>query len=449
MRKKFFLQILFLSFLIFIIFQDLFVYNIGLPIFRNKLLFKLSDELFLLLAICYIFFRIFVKNEIHDIKVPNSFFFYFLFFFIIYTGLTSSIINNVPLFVKLIGGFYLLRPIVLFLVFYFSHFSNNKVFLQSYINIYVYIGFLVFICGIIDFFFYDSYRSITHLSQSPIIQNWGHVFRGKIIRVMSLFDHPTIFGWFSGTVALLGFSFYYNNFRKSIGMILFLVGLIGIVISGTRKTLFGLFFTILFFVFFLSGVSFCKKLKFSFLIILSLSIIVLTFKDQLFLIYSSFLHNLDTQQIARLALYRVAFQIIIDNFPFGVGFGRYGGNISSMFYSPIYDKYNLSLIQGLSQDSPGFISDTYWPHIFGELGLFGGISYLILLILIFFNCVQSYKKEKIYKKDRLILTISLFSILLLVETFIELIASPIIDDPRGSFIIMGFAGIACSRLREK
>ena len=40
-------------------------------------------------------------------------------------------------------------------------------------------------------------------------------------------------------------------------------------------------------------------------------------------------------------------------------------------YSPVYDKYGLNLVPGLSKDKPDFIHDTSWPTVIGETGVMG------------------------------------------------------------------------------
>ena len=65
-----------------------------------------------------------------------------------------------------------------------------------------------------------------------------------------------------------------------------------------------------------------------------------------------------------------SFEIWADYPWFGVGPGRFGGFVSTLFYSPIYAKYNFDWFgMGLNQ------IDLYWPQVWTEVGIFGLIFY--------------------------------------------------------------------------
>ena len=50
----------------------------------------------------------------------------------------------------------------------------------------------------------------------------------------------------------------------------------------------------------------------------------------------------------------------------GPGCGRY---VSTIFYSQLYYNYGLAELWGASPEHSTFISDGYWPHVLGEIGL--------------------------------------------------------------------------------
>lgn len=115
--------------------------------------------------------------------------------------------------------------------------------------------------------------------------------------------------------------------------------------------------------------------------------------------------------LARGILYHTAYQILGDFFPFGSGFGSFGNEAAARYYSPIYYKYNIDSIFGLSPldygTSNNFLTDTFYP-ILAEFGICGiglyvwfwirqwktankifNSNYRITLFLIFFMTIQN------------------------------------------------------------
>lgn len=81
---------------------------------------------------------------------------------------------------------------------------------------------------------------------------------------------------------------------------------------------------------------------------------------------------------ARYESYRVMLESLAKPNFFGEGLGSFGGPASTKYKSPSYDDYDFNWY-GLE----GYLSttDTMYPHIFVELGLFGGLVYLGFLFL--------------------------------------------------------------------
>lgn len=75
-------------------------------------------------------------------------------------------------------------------------------------------------------------------------------------------------------------------------------------------------------------------------------------------------------------LYLAALRIAGDNFPFGVGFGRFATYLSLDPYSPVYVQYGLSSVYGLSPQTKFYLLDTSWPAVLGEAGWLGLCAYL-------------------------------------------------------------------------
>lgn len=82
-----------------------------------------------------------------------------------------------------------------------------------------------------------------------------------------------------------------------------------------------------------------------------------------------------TYRMARPETYKVSIQILEDYFPFGSGLGTFATNAAAEYYSPLYYKYNLSGVWGLSPEFNVFMADTYYPGL-AEYGIVGVFLFL-------------------------------------------------------------------------
>ena len=109
----------------------------------------------------------------------------------------------------------------------------------------------------------------------------------------------------------------------------------------------------------------------------------------------------------RTGLHIVGFLIAIDYFPLGSGFCTFGSNLSFLERSPLYAEYGLNNSQAMGDDQEGaYISDTFWPYIYGQWGFIGLILFITSLIFIFKSMGQ-YKKNENYYFPSLLLVLYL------------------------------------------
>lgn len=80
---------------------------------------------------------------------------------------------------------------------------------------------------------------------------------------------------------------------------------------------------------------------------------------------------LTSGESVRSHLYMASFEMARANFPLGEGFGRFGSEASTRYYSPVYAEYGLSEIGGLREDDPVAAKDTTWATVLGETGWLG------------------------------------------------------------------------------
>lgn len=101
------------------------------------------------------------------------------------------------------------------------------------------------------------------------------------------------------------------------------------------------------------------------------------------------------ERMARPETYKASIRILFDYIPFGSGLGTFGTNAAKEYYSPLYHKYGLDEVWGLSEITPSFMADAYYPTL-AEYGLVG-----VFLFLVFWKrrliTIQNLEDLKYYK----------------------------------------------------
>lgn len=125
---------------------------------------------------------------------------------------------------------------------------------------------------------------------------------------------------------------------------------------------------------------------------------------------------------ARSVILQTSFKVMRDHFPIGTGFGTYGSAEAGKHYSPVYLNYNfndnwelrdvnnvensLRLIHEnewyLAQyqknpdfiNNPPFLSDHFWPIVFGQSGALGTIVFLVILGVLLKQCLDVQKSDQ-------------------------------------------------------
>ena len=89
---------------------------------------------------------------------------------------------------------------------------------------------------------------------------------------------------------------------------------------------------------------------------------------------SYYVSGMNNEELARPMMYKTAPKVLVDYFPFGSGLGTFGTAASAKtYYSPLYYKYELSEIWGMSPaDHGAFNADSFYPCLaqLGFVGLF-------------------------------------------------------------------------------
>lgn len=137
---------------------------------------------------------------------------------------------------------------------------------------------------------------------------------------------------------------------------------------------------------------------------------------------------------ARPALHIIGIYLLIRYFPLGSGFGTFASAISGEYYSPLYSMYNIDNVFGITKTNYNYISDTFWPYVYGQAGIFGLISYVLMLVYMFKGT-----EEKAIKSNKSFIP----AFLIIVYLFISSTSEAIFIDVTGAMSII----ILCGYLR--
>ena len=84
----------------------------------------------------------------------------------------------------------------------------------------------------------------------------------------------------------------------------------------------------------------------------------------------------DAERMARPETYKTGLLIMKDYFPFGSGLGTFASAAAAKEYSPLYYKYQMDNIWGLTPENPMFLADTFYPIVYSQFGFFGALMFL-------------------------------------------------------------------------
>lgn len=109
-----------------------------------------------------------------------------------------------------------------------------------------------------------------------------------------------------------------------------------------------------------------------------------------------YFYFLENASLARSALLLTSIQMAKDYFPFGAGFATFGSHLSAINYSPLYYQYGINNIYGLSPNYPNYISDSFYPMLLGQTGVFGIIAYICIMIQMFLLFSRKCKNSRYF-----------------------------------------------------
>ncbi|WP_141484927.1 hypothetical protein [Rhodococcus sp. WS3] len=149
--------------------------------------------------------------------------------------------------------------------------------------------------------------------------------------------------------------------------------------------------------------------------------------------------------VARIRLYIDGFSISADYFPFGAGLGRFGSATARSYYSPEYRSLNYDSIWGLGStpESGKFLTDTFWPAVFGESGLIGGTCFVLALVAVFRRSLAGCRIAVDPGSKWIMLVCAVWT----VELFVESLAGAVFTAAPTYGLYFGLIGICASLAR--
>lgn len=152
---------------------------------------------------------------------------------------------------------------------------------------------------------------------------------------------------------------------------------------------------------------------------LNIKILLASLVGALVLGFPKIVTYLSNPHWARTALMSKSINVAIDHLPLGSGFATFGTWYSGVYYSPLYEKYELNNLWGLTIYDYSFLGDTYWPAILGQFGFIGLCVVIYIIYLIYRNIVMESNKYVYFSK------LALLAYLLILSTSETSFMSPV------------------------
>jgi hypothetical protein len=416
-----------LAFGIFLVFQGLVLYHTGGVL--GYFLRQIDEPLIVIFFILTILKRLSMGRPIRIMPIG------LLLFCITVIGFISSYANQITgLYIAMSSYLLMIKGFLVFYIFLNMDFEESE--LRIYAKTFLMIGLIVVLTTFINITFPGPFNKFVGGVQ---------IYRMGMLSAVSIFGHPGGLGSFMAILTCFSFAYYIiTKERKLLVLIIFF--LLTMLLSLRITPALGVFLAVLFAILVLSSV----ERKRAIALFSSISVtLFLFFADKILkilsLAISGYVTSIDPYKVARDALYLTGFKIAWDYFPFGAGFGTFGGWMSRVYYSPLYYKYGLNRIWGLSPDTGNFINDTFWPHILAELGIIGCIFYLLIFYQFFRYAIKGIKSfDTPYQR-----AFAVGTCMVLVSSLFESIKVTIYEMSLWGFLIFGSMGIICSLLRAQ
>ena len=337
-------------------------------------------------------------------------------------GMVSSTFAHVPIATSILGAFLAVKFSVFFLLALTIKWDDADA--ARVVQTALTLGPLVLGIGVLLLVLPpEASRLFVDPSADPSLDVQAFLARGGLQSMHGPFVHPGVFGWAMAVVGCYAIARLVTQ-PSLLGGVALLSSVVGIVASLRRKPLVALPVAVLVYVFWART----RRQRLGILVLLLVLVIGvgLIGRDRVKTVVDSTMTSyLDpySPTTARSLLYFTGWRIAKEHFPLGAGFGRFGGYISQIHYSPLYDHYGLSGVYGLSRETPMYLQDTYWPHIVGETGVLGAL----VLVAFFFQLWRRSLRVATTSLNSHRRALAVAASMVLVEGMVESAATPVFE----------------------
>jgi hypothetical protein len=262
--------------------------------------------------------------------------------------------------------------------------------------------------------------------------------RVGIVSAQGFFDGPGPYSWFCAVTFALAYAAYLSFGRKPY-LVAAAISALFVLLSWRRKSIAGLAI-MLFVAVMVGGDGSRRRLRAvvaTGLLVLSGAIVLAPYFGHVVSYTVREYGGFDPLSNARLALHYTSLLIARDHFPLGTGLASFGSYASRLYYSPTYVAYGISNIWGLSPQFSGFITDTFWPMVLGEGGVFTLVCYVMFLSFIGRTAWNAARSPQTTVERRFL---AIFVLFVLVGSLLESTSSHIYDATMQSALVMIPAG---------
>jgi len=356
--------------------------------------------------------------------------------FFVAAGIVSGLVARVPLTTLALGAFLALKFEIFFFLAWTIRWSERDC--ARIVRAALWLSPVFLASGLLMWLF--------PLSTQRLFRE-GHGFdfvRGDFTAMNGILSHPGVFGWAMAVIGCYAVATLLSGeSRQRAGATTSLAAsVLGILGSLRRKPLIALPIVAVYAVLRFGRGRRRWAVLAAFMVLAGSSAWLV--RDRIEAIYTNTLEYVDPTgpTAPRLLLYAVGGEIANDYFPLGAGFGRFGGYASVIDYSPLYDRYGLSDVAGLTAEDPEWISDAYWPHVAAEAGWFGALAIAALYLML----GHAVAKVAFAARDPATKALALGAGLALLEALAESVAGPVFEVTLFALVVALPLGITLSRV---
>ncbi len=356
------------------------------------------------------------------------------------SGLISGAVNGSSMVITGLGIFDYIKYFLFIFVYaaFFSDFAGFRKIFRALVILTVFLAIVAFaqelwalhsryIAGrcIYDRGNYLFGEAFLNIYRDSFREHW----RLGIFRTPSLLRSPNFFGFYS--LFILTMYFY---LRRKVNFAVLFTLMVGIFGSMARMVYAGFLF--------LAGVQAFRSRRLVIILFIVPFLVILFYMSTLWdfniwkLTGRSFMVNQEQASVTPYRKYaRDKALGIWKEHPFwGVGPGRFGGAVSILFNSPLYDKYNFKPEENYLLRKWKSL-DQFWPQVLTETGIFGTASFAGMFIMFFSVFLMLGKRLDDYELRGLFSGLAVFTVIILLWTLGGNIKNGVI------FTYSAFAGI--------